>query len=215
MGSDLDDVRTRLRDSLTRAADSAYAAAKGSDRLPEPLAVRWHLDVRTARLLALAVLVCAAVGWIALRPASTPPTTISVVSASADPGLAVLVHVTGAVVHPGLVTLEQGARVADAVEAAGGLTAVADESGVNLARLVHDGEQVFVPTFGEEGDSLVNINRADATDLDSLPGIGPVLADRIVADREAHGPFVSVDDLGRVSGIGQALLGGLAGLATV
>jgi competence protein ComEA len=145
---------------------------------------------------------------------------------------AVVVHVVGAVTTPGLVQLPAGSRVADAVSAAGGATTEADLSRVNLARLVTDGEQVVIPRPGEQvaaapasggpagapsasGGAPVNLNTADAAALDSLPGIGPVLAERIIAFRTDNGPFTSVDDLGEVSGIGERLLDQLRPLVAV
>lgn len=143
-------------------------------------------------------------------------------------GPAVVVHVVGQVRTPGLVTLSSGARVADAVAAAGGALSSADLGAVNLARLVADGEQVRVPSPGEtlpaalSGGSaggavggVVDLNTAGTDELESLPGIGPVLAERIVDWRTGHGRFASVDDLGEVSGIGEKLLAGLRGKVRV
>lgn len=131
----------------------------------------------------------------------------------------VVVHVVGAVGAPGLVTVPEGSRVADALAAAGDATAEADLAGVNLAREVVDGEQIVVPRPGEvvaaapgpataPGSEAgpVDLNSADQTALDALSGIGPVLAARIVEWREANGRFTSVEELGEVSGIGDALL---------
>jgi competence protein ComEA len=140
----------------------------------------------------------------------------------------VVVHVVGEVAEPGLVTLPAGSRVADAVEAAGGPTDDADLSAVNLARDVVDGEQVLVPapgqavpapadaTTGASGGpgaggaggtgGQVPLNTADATALMELPGVGPVLAERIIAWRDENGPFTSVEELTEVSGIGPAVL---------
>lgn len=140
----------------------------------------------------------------------------------------VVVHVVGEVVSPGLVELLPGARVADALEAAGGTTTEADLAALNLAREVVDGEQVRVPAPGDllpnlqdevsgpagPGQVLVNINTANASALEELPGVGPVLAARIVGHRDDNGPFASVDDLVEVSGIGQAVLDGLRDAAT-
>ncbi|MFD6092971.1 ComEA family DNA-binding protein [Oerskovia sp. NPDC060338] len=132
---------------------------------------------------------------------------------------AVVVHVVGAVAAPGLVTVPEGSRVADALAAAGDATAEADLAGVNLAREVVDGEQIVVPRPGEAVAAApgpvtgtgseagpVDLNSADQTALDALSGIGPVLAARIVEWREANGRFTSVEELGEVSGIGDALL---------
>lgn len=137
----------------------------------------------------------------------------------------VLVHVLGAVVRPGLVELGAGARVVDAVAAAGGFTAEADPAGVNLARQVVDGEQLVVlavgqappPTIGgasgstgPTADGTIHLNTADVAALDTLPRIGPALAQRIIDWREANGPFTSVDQLLEVAGIGDAVFSGLA-----
>jgi len=140
----------------------------------------------------------------------------------APPVSDVVVHVVGAVAAPGLVTVPQGARVADALTAAGDATPDADLAGVNLAREVVDGEQIVVPRPGEAVAAApqpppgggpaagpLDLNTADETALDGLPGIGPVLAARIVEWREANGRFTSVEELGEVSGIGDALLGTL------
>lgn len=150
----------------------------------------------------------------ALEPA-TPTATGTVVMT--------VVHVAGQVVRPGIVRLAQGSRVVDAVEAAGGPLADADLAAINLARPVVDGEQVYVPTPGEVvpavsgpagvdgpaggGEGPIDLNAADTVALDTLPGVGPVLAERIIAWRAEHGRFTSVDELGEVSGIGEKLLG--------
>ncbi|WP_307868732.1 ComEA family DNA-binding protein [Cellulosimicrobium cellulans] len=153
----------------------------------------------------------------------------------ADPGTGaapsggVVVHVVGQVAAPGLVTVAADARVADALEAAGGATAEADLAALNLARTVTDGEQILVPRPGEAvpaagtapagagsaTDATVDLNAADAATLDALPGIGPVLAERIVAWREENGPFTAVEELGEVSGIGPAVLADVRDLVRV
>jgi competence protein ComEA len=133
-------------------------------------------------------------------------------------GATVVVAVTGKVVHPGMFTLPAGARVADAVQAAGGLLPEADPGSVNLARRLNDGEQVAVgaavpagapgPPGGPAGSAtpggMVNLNTATVEQLDTLPGVGPVLAQRIVDYRTQHGGFRSVDDLRQVDGVGDA-----------
>lgn len=137
---------------------------------------------------------------------------------------AIVVHVDGAVASPGVYELAIASpRVRDAVDAAGGLAQGADTSSMNLALPLGDGQKVHVPFEGEaagaEADSsggdavvgsvsssmpsLVNINSATAEELDSLPGVGPSTAAAIVEDRDANGPFPSVEDLMRVSGIGE------------
>lgn len=136
------------------------------------------------------------------------------------------VHVVGAVAVPGVVRVEAPARAVEAVEAAGGLLPEADLLRVNLARELADGEQVVVPRQGEPlppsdvgapatGGEPVDLNTADVAALQVLPGIGPVLAERIVRWRTEVGPFASVDELTAVSGIGDTLLDGLRDQATV
>lgn len=122
------------------------------------------------------------------------------------------VHVLGEVASPGVYTLPQGARVSDALAAAGGLTAQAEPHLLNLAKPLFDGEQIILPakaaeTAGMSGaqssSNLVNINTASQAELETLPGIGPVKAAAIIAYRQQHGAFAQPADLMRVSGIGQ------------
>lgn len=138
----------------------------------------------------------------------------------------VVVHVDGAVAAPGVYELVAGARASDAVEAAGGLTAEADTTGINLAAPVADGEKVQVPVRGEvatagdgsaqePGTGLVNLNTADVGELDELPGVGEATARAIVEDREANGPFSTPEDLMRVSGIGEKKFARLEGMVCV
>ena len=160
--------------------------------------------------------------------ASAPPDAVPSPSVGevADTSSTVVVSVVGLVARPGLVTLPTGSRVADAVEAAGGLREEADPASVNLAAVVSDGQQVAVGVPGAAGGSgappppggsagAVHLNTASATELDALPGIGPVLAQRIVDHRSEHGPFQRVEDLQDVAGIGPAILEGLSGAVTV
>ena len=150
--------------------------------------------------------------------AGSPPAT------EGERGPRILVHVLGAVVEPGLYELDDGERIVDAVAAAGGFTETADQAALNLARVVGDGEQVYVPAVGEEPPpapaggptvgGLVNLNTADSAELETLPGLGPELAQRIVDWRTQNGRFSSVDDLLNVTGIGAKTLSGLAELVT-
>jgi competence protein ComEA len=141
----------------------------------------------------------------------------------------VVVYVAGAVVAPGVYTLGASARVTDAVTAAGGPGANANLNVVNLAATLRDGEQIYVPVVGEVVPVLagssptdstapagpVNVNSATVDQLDVLPGVGPTTAAAIVAHREQHGPFQTIEQLGDVRGIGPAKLEALRGLVTV
>jgi competence protein ComEA len=125
-----------------------------------------------------------------------------------------VVHVSGAVSAPGLVEVPEGARVHDAIQAAGGVTTEANVGALNLARFVVDGEHMIVPAEGEVLDSyasssgVVSLSLASASELESLSGVGPALAQRIISWREEHGPFRQVEDVLAVSGIGPATLEG-------
>jgi competence protein ComEA len=219
-------------------------------------------DVSPRRLLAGAVaLVCIGiVGWRLLAP-PPPPAEMRLPFAqpsqagdsgadpssdaeAADAGGAsattalteVVVHVAGAVVSPGVRRLPPGSRVTDALDAAGGALPGADLPRINLAALLVDGQQVYVPKPGEElpvaaGAGLpggtgaagggpvpgarVDLNTATAEQLDTLPGVGPATASAIIAHREQHGPFTSVDQLLDVRGIGEAKLEQLRDLVSV
>lgn len=142
-------------------------------------------------------------------------------------GATIYVHILGAVNRPGLYRLRDGDRAIDAVAAAGGYAEDADRRQLNLARFLSDGEQIYVPAEGEAlgpagGGAAsgtvggkVNLNTADATALETLPRVGPALAARILAWREANGRFTSVEDLLGVSGIGEKTFAGLKDLVTI
>lgn len=174
--------------------------------------------------------------WLGLRsPEPVPVEVVTLGGGRVQTGsldgttaqLSSLVHVSGAVADPGLVVLVEGDRVADAIAAAGGVLAYADLSAINLADSVSDGQQIIVPggalrsgpgsSSGAVGadDGLVHLNTASAEELEALPGVGEVLAKRIIARRESNGPFESVEDLLDVSGIGERKLAGLRDVAAV
>lgn len=150
--------------------------------------------------------------------ASTPEATAQV---SSLVGAIAFVHVVGEVKNPGIYPVDSDARLFDAVFAAGGFTALADQSSVNLAREVSDGEQIFVLAKGAEAATpssdagLISLNRASQSELEQLPGVGPVLAARLIDWRTSNGGFKKIEDLQRVSGIGQKLFDAIRPRATL
>jgi competence protein ComEA len=160
----------------------------------------------TAGSLALVALL-AGVWWSARAPEPPP---FSVAAPQAERAT-ITVHVSGAVRRPGLVEIPSDARVADVVVAAGGASADADLAAVNLAGSVVDGARIVVPwrsggAEGADGPGPIRVNQATVAELEAIPGVGPVLAARIVDHREAHGPFTVVEDLLDVAGIGEGKL---------
>lgn len=184
-----------------------------------------RLGLGAAVVLVIAAL-AVTVGIGILRGASTPVEQVVIDgdegTDAATPAL-LYVHLSGAVAEPGLYMLDGGARVVDAVAAAGGFAPGADEAAVNLARPLSDGEQLHVPAVGEasapgveeSGDGRVNLNSADLAALDTLPRIGPAMAQRIIDWRDANGRFTAVEDLLAVPGIGDKMLESLRDLVTV
>ena len=195
------------------------------------------LSRRELGLVALAGLL--AVGAVAAWIVRSRPEALSVgagpvvaAAPSPTPG-SVFVHVAGWVRSPGVYELPEGSRVIDAVQVAGGPRRNAELAALNLAALVTDGQQIIVPralpgqapgappvtapgpAAGEPEGGPVNVNTATADQLETLPGIGPVLAQRIIDFREKNGPFTSVDQLEDVSGIGPVTMEGLRDLVTV
>ena len=145
---------------------------------------------------------------------NTTPNAAPVITPIAVAEPEIFVDVTGAVNKPGVYTLKGKSRVIDAIKAAGDTAPGADLSTINLARIVNDGEQIYVDStvINSSGRRVstsihtgpININRATARQLDALDGIGPVIAQRIVDYRKANGFFLTIDDLQKVSGIGAA-----------
>ena len=179
-----------------------------------------HYSAAQKRSLAIvAGLVLATSAFFILRTSSPseaimpPPLTLDV--AAVD----ITIDVQGAVARPGVYKLTIGSRVVDAIKAAGGVTKAGDPSDLNQARIIADGEQIYV--YAKSGTSstkktavkvkpktpsVVLVNRASAKEFEALDGIGPVLASRIIAYRKANGPFATVEDLLKVPGIGTGTL---------
>lgn len=190
-------------------------------RRPRRARPRWRVGAGAAVVLVVASAVVAVLLAGARAGGSTevvaPAASVSVPSASPGPEEEPLyVHVAGEVASPGLYLLDQGARVADAVAAAGGFSEAAERASVNLARKLVDGEQILVPAIGAAPPAAaggapaaggpVSLSTATAAQLEELPEVGPATAAKIVAYREANGPFTSVDQLLEVPGIGEKTL---------
>jgi competence protein ComEA len=153
------------------------------------------------------------------KTASVAPDAATTPEVPASVPTEIVVHVVGAVRYPNVLRLNQGDRIQDAIHLAGGPLPTADLSRINLAAKVQDGIQIYVPHQGEVGPAsgmgnspssspnpTINLNAATLEDLDTLPGIGPATAQKILDYRQTHGPFRSVDELRAVSGIGPAKL---------
>lgn len=178
--------------------------------------------------MVLVLTAVAAALWFGVRGAGPAPETpvveIERPPVSRGASERIVVHVSGWVRSPGLVELAAGARVAEAVAAAGGALTDASLAALNLAAVLTDGEQVIVPGPDDSRDQAlgsavtdgkVRLNYATAEQLETLPGVGPVLAARIVEHRESFGPFGAVEDLLDVSGIGERKLASLRDLVVV
>ena len=176
----------------------------------------------------VALIVVVAVGSHIFRSATPIPSVV--VASQAElvaqaenvsvPTLTVVVHVVGAVESPGVIELPENSRIIDALAKAGGAREDAILSGINLARVLFDGEQIVVPSQADEPavvsidapPGLVSLSRGTSAELETLPRVGPATAARIIAWREENGPFTSVDDVLAVSGIGPATLEGFRAL---
>jgi len=202
-----------------------------------------HKELVTALAVASLVLgIIPAAVLLATRKPAPAPIVIQPLTPPASPTreptatpLPIRVYVSGAVVQPGVYTLSWDDRLEQAIAAAGGAIANADLLRVNLAERLHDEQQIYVPLKGEATTPVlptpvpnplgtripsspagkVNINLAGASELDTLPGIGPVLAQRIIDYRQAHGPFSKPEDIKKVSGIGDTTFERLRDLITV
>ena len=198
-----------------------YSASQTEDDAPP---IRRSIRFLLTGLIGVSVvgvaLVAAGVVWDSrteTQAISAPDTRITQEATTEVPA-ALVVHVSGAVVTPGLVRLDEGARVVEAIEAAGGAASDSAVHQLNLARPVIDGEHIVVPKEGETveqgaSDGPISLSRSSAEKLQELPGVGPAIADRIIRWREENGPFRTLEDVLAVSGIGEATLERLQGLA--
>jgi competence protein ComEA len=240
-----------------RLAPRPGASEFHGDRLVDRLLDRvheWRTDARLGVVVLVVVALVAGVVWYRIgvggasageAPAARPSRTNATTEARDTPvgtsttvpssSARIVVHVAGAVAHPGVVELAPGARVIDAVEAVGGAVAEGDLDRLNLAAKVVDGQRVYVARAGEadpgvsgEGDpgstpgavtgapgGKVNLNTATQAQLEELPGIGPTYAQSIIAERQRRGGFKSVNELRSVRGIGDKRFAELAPLVTV
>ena len=196
----------------------------------KPSRIRVKVAIGAATVAGLAVIVLSIAtslisssGSQVELPVDLTATPVDVSQHELPPLGSVLIHVVGEVNNPGIYELESGSRVIDAVMAAGGMSAGASECGVNLAREVNDGEQISIPSqqqgcssgTGSSANTVISLNQATVEQFDSLPGIGPTLAERIVQWRESNSGFSSVDQLNEVSGIGDKLFAGLKDLVSL
>ncbi|MCI0688039.1 MAG: ComEA family DNA-binding protein [Sporichthyaceae bacterium] len=240
---DITELRTAIAiEEAERAGLGVRARGALADRVPVGLRGGLvALDPRAAVALAVVGLLAALLGglfWLRSRPVAVdvgPPMTVAAAPSEVGPAAgsvatvdaagvvpsnaaSLIVHVAGRVRHPGVVQLPAGARVIDAIDAAGGVRSGTDLTTVNLARLVVDGEQIVVgvpgaavaasgsaaPAGGGGVAGPLDLNAATLGQLQELPGVGPVLAQRIVDYRTANGGFRSIDQLREVTGIGDA-----------
>jgi competence protein ComEA len=195
----------------------------------------WLSSLTRREMVLVGLLAVAALGGGGLWYVRSLPQPVEIRAPTAAPSIeqspaVLIVHVAGWVRRPGVYELQDGDRVIDAIEAAGGPRKGAELAGLNLAALLTDAQQVLVPRAAPAGPAvpaapadgtsgatpqLVNLNTATPEELETLPGIGEVLAGAIVAYREEHGPFTSVDQLIDVSGIGEVTLEEIRDLVTV
>jgi len=185
-------------------------------------------------MVALFIVVLIGTVFVLRRPESPGPVAITTATPrpTATPA-SIWVDVRGAVNQPGVYALPVGSRVQDALARAGNVLVNADTRALNLARRVNDGEQIYVPTLGEATPipptvssgksaptatralSKININTATLAELDTLPGIGPAIAQRIIDYRTQNGDFKTIEDIKKVRGIGDALFNQIKDLITV
>lgn len=204
----------------------------------------WRTNIALSAALVVAVIILTILGfrWLTSEHQAAPGTVFTADSAEPAPFAVtapptqdpvvpdteeLIVHVAGEVHHPGIVTLPAESRVIDAIEGAGGPTDSAQLDALNLAAHLNDGDYVLVPDRNAQPltappgaaaapgtSTTINLNTADSTALETLPGIGPATAQKILDHRERHGPYTDLADLEAVSGIGPATLARLDGLVS-
>ena len=217
-------------DSVQRVKESLRKPF-GKGTLTKASAIGLSAVLCALALVAGSMLLGSSVDAVEIRSAQT--STVHDSPSDASPVTkTLLVHVAGNVALPGVYELEQGSRVKDAIDAAGGFSDDADINSLNLARIINDGEQIVVPSSSQQSSAddatsttvsqadsksskIVNLNTASSGQLETLPGIGKQTADKIIKDRERNGPFLKVDDLTRVSGIGEKRLEAIRDLICV
>ncbi len=177
--------------------------------------------------IVLGLLIAGAIFLIASPPRGQP-----LVLSIAPTSSTITVYVTGEVNNPGVYTIPRLSRVVDAVQTAGGFSALADRNAINLAAVLEDGIEIIIPSVNERSKPLpeaagtakqptptvsypININTAPQSLIEELPGIGPTKAQAIVSYRQEHGPFQKVEDLLNVPGIGDGLLAQIKGLVSI
>lgn len=247
------DAQERLERILTESSGVVDSRMPGATptladrrRLHRRGRLRWRISLRALTTTALCLVALLGVWWVVtatassrsapdspsagrssvapLRAASPAPSSIADTPAAAGTSASIVVHVSGAVRHPGIVRLPAGARVFQALEKTGGALDTAELDALNLAEPLQDGRKVHVPRHGDSaaapasgqvGDdgnagtsqtASVRLNTASEEQLMTLPRVGKVLARRIIAWREQHGPFTRIEDLDAVDGIGPRLL---------
>ncbi len=199
-----------------------------------PESGRWRGMIRREHIPAVVVglALVLLIGWLLLGrsqatelPVAQPSVEMPSPTATSPPAM-VRVHVLGGVAQPGVVSVPEGSIVEDAIAAAGGMTSAADPAELNLAAPLSDGQQIIVGTTdnprgevlspgGHTGESKLNLNSATVEELQTLPGVGPVLAQAIVDWRVEHGSFTDVSQLEEVTGVGPKLMAKLADLVVL
>lgn len=211
---------------MSRAEDESASGPIGPALLVAPPRSRWRVALGAVVVLLLIGLGAAVVASLLVpRGGSVSIAAPSATAGVPDEVLTVVVHVLGAVPEPGLYRLPEGSRIVDAIAAAGGFGAEADRGALNLARVLGDAEQILVPVVGAapqsggapgvDASGRVQLNTADREALETLPRVGPAMAERIIAWRDEHGGFRSIEDLRQVSGIGAKTFEALQALVTL